>query len=100
FLVPWAPTTIPAGCAPYPAGGRWAEPDVEAAATTLRRVLEDPVTAKARGEQAAEDIRRLHDPGTAGRAIAARLAEIRAERPRVRRQARLERVVAMVRSLR
>ena len=86
FLVPWTSTTIPSGCEPYPAGGTWADPDLEAAARLMRTVLEDPELAAARGRQGAEDIRVLHSPQAAGRQISARLAElIPARRARRRR---------------
>lgn len=80
FLVPWAPTAIPAGCEPYPAGGTWADPDLDAAARLMRTVLQDPDLAATRGAQGAEDLRTLHSPAAAGRPVAARLAEIHAIR--------------------
>jgi len=80
FLVPWTPTSIPTGCDPYPSGGTWAEPDLEVAARFMRTVLDDSELAAARGRQAAADIRTLHSPQAAGRAIAARLAELEAAR--------------------
>ena len=42
FLVPWVPAVIPAGAEPYPAGGTWADPDLDAAARMMRSVIEDP----------------------------------------------------------
>jgi len=87
FLVPWAPTTIPPDAAPYPAGGTWAQPDLAEAARLMRMVIEEPEVAAARGAQAAMDIATLHSPEVAGRAIAARLAQI-ADRPRSHRRLR------------
>ena len=69
FLVPWTPTSIPTGCEPYPPGGTWAEPDLEAAARLMRTVLEDSELAAARGRQGAEDLRTLHSPEVAGRQV-------------------------------
>ncbi|GAA3802228.1 glycosyltransferase [Cellulomonas soli] len=80
YLVPWTPGTIPADAAPYPAGGRWAEPDLDAAAALIRRVLDDPAEAVARGHRAAADIARLHSPQAAGERVAARLDALRARR--------------------
>jgi glycosyltransferase involved in cell wall biosynthesis len=76
FLVPWTPTAIPDGAEPYPAGGVWAEPDLDAAAAAMRTVVEQPEVAAARGARAAEDIATLHSADVAGRRLAARLAAI------------------------
>ncbi|MBN2577689.1 MAG: glycosyltransferase family 4 protein [Pirellulales bacterium] len=43
---------------PYPAGARWAEPDVGHAARLIRELLEDPGRREALGRKAAEDIAR------------------------------------------
>ncbi|NMR20872.1 glycosyltransferase [Cellulomonas fimi] len=77
FLVPWSPVTIPADAEPYPLGGRWADPDLDAAAALMRQVVDAPALAARRGAQAAEDIAVRHSAETAGRAIATRLEEIR-----------------------
>lgn len=92
FLVPWTPTRIPEHCEPYPAGSRWAEPDLDAAAAALRTVVDDPALATARGQRAAYDIRELHSPQVAGARIAARLTEIRSELPRLVWRSRARRV--------
>ncbi len=52
YLVPWTDGTVPDGCDPYPPGARWAEPDVHAAARTLRHVYEHRAEAAAVGERA------------------------------------------------
>lgn len=98
FLVPWEPTTVPEHCEPYPAGTRWAEPDLEAAASALRTALNDPALATAKGQRAAYDIRELHSPEVAGARIAARIAEIRAELPRREWRSRARRVRTIARS--
>jgi len=86
FLVPWAPTTIPPGADPYPVGGTWADPDVEAAAHLMRGILADPQEAARRGARAADDIRTLNSAEAAGRRVAERLAELaRPRRARSRR---------------
>jgi glycosyltransferase involved in cell wall biosynthesis len=101
FLVPWTPASIPDGCEPYPAGGTWADPDLEAAARLMRTVVANPEFAAARGRQAADDLRTLHSPETAGRQVAARLAELVPER-RARRRlgARLDALSIARRALR
>ena len=88
FLVPWTPTAIPVGAEPYPPGGVWAEPDLDAAAALLRQLVDEPEVAAARGARAAADIARLHSPEVAGRAVAARLAEV-AGRRRARARSKL-----------
>jgi len=100
FLVPWAPTSIPSGCEPYPAGGTWAEPDLVVTARLMRTVLEDPELAATRGRKAAEDIRLLHSAEAAGRQVSARLAElVPARRERRRRFGLREDVLTVARRL-
>jgi glycosyltransferase involved in cell wall biosynthesis len=78
FLVPSTPIAVPAGSGPYTAGTVWADPDLEVAAQAMRTVFDDLAAASARGRRAAADLRALHSPEVAGRAVAARLDEIRA----------------------
>ncbi|HYN03367.1 MAG TPA: glycosyltransferase [Vicinamibacteria bacterium] len=82
FLVPWRPALVPPGCEPYPAGHRWAEPDLDAAAVLMRTVYESPSLAEERGRQAAADVRtRLSSARTAA-FLRERLADIaRRRRP-------------------
>jgi glycosyltransferase involved in cell wall biosynthesis len=72
-LVPIGP-----GAAPYPADGEWADPDVEHAATLMRRLFDDPDGARELGATAAQDIRRTHSPDAAGEVMYRRLESIRA----------------------
>lgn len=51
-LVPYRMASIPLGCMPYPFGGEWAEPDVDAAAGIMRDLARDPVAAARLGERA------------------------------------------------
>ena len=55
-LIPYELVPIPKGCDPYPAGTEWADPDIDAAAAAMRRVLDDPAAARELGERAREDI--------------------------------------------
>ena len=57
FLVPWQPALVPTGCEPYPAGHRWASPDLAAAAALMRTVYENRSLAEERGRRAAADVR-------------------------------------------
>jgi hypothetical protein len=75
-LVPYELTTIPAGCDPYPEGGKWADPDVEAAADLLRRVYDHPHEARQLGGRARTDIVRLHSPEARAQFLATRLETI------------------------
>ena len=93
YLVDYSLVPIGEGHAPYPAGGEWAEPDVEHAARLMREVFEHPEEAARRGERAAADIRRTHSPEAAGRAMATRLRLLMAtpgaaRRPRLRQDLR------------
>lgn len=92
LLVPYTLTEIPRGAGPYPAGARWAEPDLDEAAALMRRVVAEPAWAAAVGAQAAADIRERHSPAVAGAAIAARLEAIRESRRPANRGRRLPRL--------
>lgn len=87
FPVPWTPGTIPAAAAPYPAGGRWAEPDLDAAAALLRRMHDDPAEARRRGERAAHDLRERFGAAAAGERVRHRLDELADARRRRARPA-------------
>lgn len=80
YLVPYELTEIPAGCDPYPAGTRWADPDLDVAAQLMRRVYERPDEAAERGRRAARDIRTLHSPERRASLVGARLEQIHDER--------------------
>ncbi len=62
---------------PYPADGRWAEPDVEHASSLMREVFDHRREASERGRRAAGDIRRTHSAVAAGRVMAQRLEVLR-----------------------
>ena len=64
------------GNEPYPADGRWAEPDVDEAAAHMRRVVEEPGDAGERAATGRQDVERLFSPEHAGAAMAARLARV------------------------
>ena len=60
YLVPWAQGEVPAGCSPYPAGARWAEPDLDAAALIMREVYTDPSKAAELGRRAKAHVLTKH----------------------------------------
>jgi 2-polyprenyl-3-methyl-5-hydroxy-6-metoxy-1,4-benzoquinol methylase/glycosyltransferase involved in cell wall biosynthesis len=74
FVVDHELVPIGEGAEPYPADGRWAEPDLDHAAQLLRRVVDDPDEARARAERGRAFILAHHSPAAAGRAMAERLA--------------------------
>lgn len=60
YLVRWAPGRVPVGAEPYPAGARWAEPDLDDAAAAMRAVWEHPAEARRLGLAGQESIRSTH----------------------------------------
>lgn len=85
WLVPYESVPIGPGSDPYPPDARWAEPDADAAARSLREVFDDPDAARERGARAAASIRASHSPEAAGRVMARRLE---AMKPRAIERAR------------
>lgn len=79
FLIPHRLTPIPEGCDPYPAGGEWAEPDLDEAASAMRYVYEHPEEARLIGEQARQDIRERHSLDRTAAFVTERLNAIRAQ---------------------
>jgi glycosyltransferase involved in cell wall biosynthesis len=82
YLVPYTLTAIPPGCSPYPAGGMWADPDLDAAAALMRRIHEHPEEAAEKARRAEADVRTKHAPEARAPMIADRLALIRRSRGR------------------
>lgn len=76
FLVPYRRATVPAGCGPYPEGDWWAEPDLDAAASIMRAVYENPGLAKDRGERGRIDVTARYSPAQTTEFIRERLADI------------------------
>ena len=80
FLVGYDLVPIAVGNGPYPAGSRWADPDLDEAAAAMRRIVEDPAGAAAVGERARQDIVRFHSAEARVPLVAARLAAVRSAR--------------------
>lgn len=78
FLVPFRLVEIGPGRAPYPAFGRWAEPDIASAARALREAWESPDEARKRGARARTAILREHGVAARGAFLCDRAAAISA----------------------
>ena len=76
YLVDWQPTSVGEGGENYPADGQWAEPDLDHAAATMRRVWEEADEAKQRGAAAQAEIREKWSLEAVGRVARDRLEEI------------------------
>ncbi len=72
FPVGYRLVTIERNTGPYPAGSRWAEPDIEHAAAQIRAILKDPEGAKETGRKGAEDIACRFSPTAVGEQMRAR----------------------------
>jgi glycosyltransferase involved in cell wall biosynthesis len=73
FLVPFEYTTVPPGVPAYPAGARWAEPDVDDAAEIMRRLAGDPTLGVKVGARARRDVLERWSVDAVGRRMRARL---------------------------
>jgi glycosyltransferase involved in cell wall biosynthesis len=81
FLVDAALVTIGEHGGPYPQEGHWAEPDLDQAAALMRRVVENPDEARARGARAAQDMAERWSPAAAGAIMRTRLEATGAHDP-------------------
>ncbi len=77
FPVPYSLVEIASNEGPYPRGGVWAEPDLEAAAHLMRHVFERREEAKIVAARGQADIRRLLSPRVCGERLQERLIAIR-----------------------
>lgn len=59
---------------PYPADARWADPDLDAAATMMRRLAADPALGARLGARAAADLAHTHSAAACGETMRAPLA--------------------------
>jgi glycosyltransferase involved in cell wall biosynthesis len=81
FLVPFSWTQVPAGAGPYPAGARWADPDVAAAASFMRTVVESTDVASSTAARGREDMLSHHGLEARSRFVRNRLEAIEDARP-------------------
>ncbi len=63
-----------AGAGPYPAGARWADPDLDQAAVAMRRLVAEPEFGARLGAAARESLARTHGTAVSGAAMRAALA--------------------------
>lgn len=77
YLVPYRMVGVTAGCGPYPSTSQWAEPDIDVAASLMRRVLTERNEARRKGQRAKRDVEDLHSPRIRSRLIVDRLQAIR-----------------------
>jgi glycosyltransferase involved in cell wall biosynthesis/SAM-dependent methyltransferase len=73
YLVDHGWTTVGRGAHPYPADARWAEPDLDHAASLMRHVFEHREEARERGAKAKAYMLAHHAPHVAGDAMRRRL---------------------------
>jgi glycosyltransferase involved in cell wall biosynthesis len=80
YLVRWTKGTVPPGCAPYPIGATWADPDLDEAARLLRRVFDHPDEAAAVGHRAKQLVETRHGPDQRVAFVRERFAAIETKR--------------------
>jgi hypothetical protein len=96
YLVRHRLIEIGPGHEPYSARAEWAEPDIEHAASLMRKLVDDPEAGQRRGATAADEIRSTHSAAVAGELIHRRLEAIRATgRARIPADAAQERPAAL-----
>jgi glycosyltransferase involved in cell wall biosynthesis len=76
FLVPFVYTEVPKGTPAYPAGAKWADPDVSHAARLMRVVASDPAEGRRVGARARDDILDGWTIDRVGKVMRERLQEI------------------------
>lgn len=76
YLVDWALTKVGPGNEVYPDLANWAEPDLEHAASLMRRVHSEPDEARPRADRARREIAQWYSPATVGAIARARLQEL------------------------
>jgi glycosyltransferase involved in cell wall biosynthesis len=77
FLVDHELVEVGDGNDPYPADARWAEPDLDHAASQLRAVFDDRDEAAARAARGMAEVRATHSAEAAGKTLARRLVRVR-----------------------
>ena len=87
YLVGWSEGSVPAGCAPYPKGAMWAEPDLDEAARLLRHVHEHPDEAKEVGRRAQQAVTTGHSTDQRAQFVRERFHDIEQRRTEERTHA-------------
>jgi glycosyltransferase involved in cell wall biosynthesis len=83
-LVPYRLVEIPTGVDPYPPGGEWADPDVDAAVAYMRELYEDPDRARELGRRAREHVSEVLSPDRTAAFLESRLKTIWEARASIR----------------
>jgi len=86
WLVPYTLVDVGEGQHPYPSDAQWAEPDLDAAATTMRSVFADPSRALERAERARADVTERFSLVRSGAALARRLGQLSDDPPKRERR--------------
>lgn len=86
LLVDWQPAPVRGYRPPFEPGQRWAAPSVQHAANRMRWVFEHSDQANCIGLRGQSDLQFTFSRQTTGKAMAQRLAEIRAEPNKLRRE--------------
>ena len=79
-MVPYELVRVPFGCDPYPPTAHWAEPDIAAAAESMRVLAADPAAAATLGARARAHIARRHTATSRVDFVRTRLQELRSSR--------------------
>jgi hypothetical protein len=87
FLVPHSWALVPRGADPYPEGARWADPDLDAAASLMRTVFDDPDLARSVARRGQIDMLERHSPEVRSQFVRSRFDTI--ERTRIVGRARV-----------
>jgi glycosyltransferase involved in cell wall biosynthesis len=76
FLVPHSWSTVPKGADPYPEGARWADPDLDVAASLMRKVVARPELAASVGRKGQIDMLEHHSAGQRSQFVRSRFDTI------------------------
>jgi len=77
ILIPAEPILIGSKAAPYDPTSSWVQPDLDAAAVAMRRLVDDPALAVTLGSAAAAHLRARFSPEVCGARMQQRLTDIR-----------------------
>ncbi len=90
LLVPWRPGAVPPGCAPYPEGSPWADPEIDSAARLMRLVYDDPAQAAEIGRRGRQSVLEHQGVSTRTAMVSARFSDAQRSLAAQRRRAASE----------
>lgn len=70
-------TTLEQDFGPYMKGAQWADPDLDEAASVMKRIVENPAEGRERGQTAHDEVARDRHPDVTGAFVKTRLEKIR-----------------------